>query len=821
MTERYRLSILLLLYIVTSWFVRCHMAWGWTEPSWTPELRNGPVEPPQPTGTTFYVDAASLGGACSDSNPGTISRPWCTIGKAMATLTAGQMAFVRGGTYREGNFTPANSGTPGNYIIFRAYPGESPKIDCTGYLFCVWEYGNNDAQGQAIPGSARNYLVFDGLEMYKPNRGISTCRGDAGCHHMWFVNGTYHDTGLGESGPSFWSSIGDQHIIVSNNRFYNISYSAVGSSYASDMLVEFNEISNSGSDLDDGGLIGLHRGWNLIVRYNKVRDNQRNPNSPQPCWSCIVDPTDPNCGNYCQGNTGIYCDTCVDGDKGTRSYIYNNTVWNNDAGLQIFNSNGVSAFDNVVYHNGFTPGDGKFIWMFGKGLSLGPSRDVDIENNLFYDNRNAGFDFSISEGASVRSRNNIIMNNGGPEIYIDPWNNPSTRYDADYDIIVDTVYAGQPLISWQDTYSSLVDFRSRSGTTMWVNGKQVTPQFVAAGTGNFRPLASSSAVNAGTAAPFFNFDADNAARSQGTAWDIGPYEYGGSASTPNLSLAATPTTISSGQSSTLTWTGTNVTTCTASGGWSGSKPTSGTQGVNPSAPTTYNLSCSSGSGSVSQSVTVTVQVPQSALPLPGMIEAEAYRTGGEGIGYHDLSPGNLGGAGTRNDDVDLKEVAGEGLTVGYVDAGEWLSYDVQVNLTGAYQVSLRVARGVSGNGSCRLAIDGQPLGPAISIPATGSWSTQQTLSGPTVTLPTGAHQLTVVFDTDALDLNWLSITRPSASPSGDLDGNGLINLEDVRRMIAMLVGQQPVDLNNADLDTDGKVTLSDLQLLVKRIVAGP
>jgi hypothetical protein len=74
----------------------------------------------------------------------------------------------------------------------------------------------------------------------------------------------------------------------------------------------------------------------------------------------------------------------------------------------------------------------------------------------------------------------------------------------------------------------------------------------------------------------------------------------------DVALTASPTTIQEGQSSVLTWTGTDVDTCTASGAWSGSRPTSGSLQVSPSATATYDLECTGSGGTVNDSVTVTV-----------------------------------------------------------------------------------------------------------------------------------------------------------------------------------------------------------------------
>jgi hypothetical protein len=80
-----------------------------------------------------------------------------------------------------------------------------------------------------------------------------------------------------------------------------------------------------------------------------------------------------------------------------------------------------------------------------------------------------------------------------------------------------------------------------------------------------------------------------------------------SSSAPTVTLTATPATIASGATSTLTWSSTNVTSCTASGDWSGTKPTSGkvmTRALTVSR--TYTLTCTGTNGSNSATATVTV-----------------------------------------------------------------------------------------------------------------------------------------------------------------------------------------------------------------------
>ena len=87
-----------------------------------------------------------------------------------------------------------------------------------------------------------------------------------------------------------------------------------------------------------------------------------------------------------------------------------------------------------------------------------------------------------------------------------------------------------------------------------------------------------------------------------------------SASAPTVTISAAPTTITVGQSATLTWSSTNATSCTASGAWSGAQATHGTHAESPtqSGSSTYTLTCSGAGGSAQASAQLTV----SAAPPP-------------------------------------------------------------------------------------------------------------------------------------------------------------------------------------------------------------
>lgn len=89
-----------------------------------------------------------------------------------------------------------------------------------------------------------------------------------------------------------------------------------------------------------------------------------------------------------------------------------------------------------------------------------------------------------------------------------------------------------------------------------------------------------------------------------------------SGTAPTITITASPSSIGTGQSAVVSWSvsGANP-TCTASGGWNGSQPVSGSLNVSPASATTYTLVCGNLYGIDTKSVTVTVNAPPSAVNL--------------------------------------------------------------------------------------------------------------------------------------------------------------------------------------------------------------
>jgi hypothetical protein len=93
----------------------------------------------------------------------------------------------------------------------------------------------------------------------------------------------------------------------------------------------------------------------------------------------------------------------------------------------------------------------------------------------------------------------------------------------------------------------------------------------------------------------------------GASYGAYGYELSTTPPAPSITFSATPSSVVSGKTSSLQWSTTDTTICTASGGWTGSKTASGTETTSAiTADSTYALSCTGPGGSVSKSVTVSL-----------------------------------------------------------------------------------------------------------------------------------------------------------------------------------------------------------------------
>ena len=213
---------------------------------------------------------------------------------------------------------------------------------------------------------------------------------------------------------------------------------------------------------------------------------------------------------------------------------------------------------------------------------------------------------------------------------------------------------------------------------------------------------------------------------------------------PSVMVSATPSTVASGGGTTLNWTVTNAASCTASGGWTGSKALSGSEARSGlTSTTTYTLSCTGAGGTASQSVTVTV-TPPSAPPSPTIsLTASPTAVANGGTSTLNWSTANASSCTAAGGWAGTKALSGSEARTGLTttttftltcngSGGATASQSVTVSVSPPVSppppsVSLTAApSSVANGGSTTLAWSASN---ATACTASGGWSGTKALSG--------------------------------------------------------------------------------------------
>jgi hypothetical protein len=156
---------------------------------------------------TYYV--ATTG---SNSNPGTESKPWRTIAKAVATMVAGDTTYVRGGTYDEGQIRFRRSGTQAAPIKLLNYPGETPIIS---FISNIEVHGILIENGTGMRFSI-GWITIQGFEIRDGYFGIKFYN----LHNSVIRNNWVHDNRTqGILGGGGHDNVFDRNIINHNGDF--------------------------------------------------------------------------------------------------------------------------------------------------------------------------------------------------------------------------------------------------------------------------------------------------------------------------------------------------------------------------------------------------------------------------------------------------------------------------------------------------------------------------------------------------------------------------------------------------------------------------
>ncbi|MGB2105638.1 MAG: carbohydrate-binding protein [Porticoccaceae bacterium] len=150
-----------------------------------------------------------------------------------------------------------------------------------------------------------------------------------------------------------------------------------------------------------------------------------------------------------------------------------------------------------------------------------------------------------------------------------------------------------------------------------------------------------------------------------------------------------------------------------------------------------------------------------------IIEAETFS------GSIELPDGEVGTEATNDQ--------GGGLNVGWIDAGDWMEYEINVFEAGNYSVSYRLANYSGSSKRVNLLVDGDLVDSAL-VPNTGGFQKWQTVDSGNIPLEAGDYLLRFEAPEGGLNLNWIKLT-PTAGNIGtgfdnNLDVGEVINFND-------------------------------------------
>jgi hypothetical protein len=199
--------------------------------------------------------------------------------------------------------------------------------------------------------------------------------------------------------------------------------------------------------------------------------------------------------------------------------------------------------------------------------------------------------------------------------------------------------------------------------------------------------------------------------------------------------------------------------------------------------------------------------------VPGVIQAEDFDLGGDGGGYFDTTTGNIGGQYRTLEDVDIESStdSGGGHNVGWIDAGEWLEYtiDVASAVSGDYLLTTRVASQNTG-GAFYVEFDGINETGTLPVPNTGGWQNWTDVST-TVTLDRGV-QIMRFFRAGNAEFNVNYFTLTALLLDCDFSGDGLCDVTDLDLMQSLgpiATGVSVTGNEEFDLNGDGTIDLND------------
>ena len=463
----------LLVFTTASFLIFYSKAFAFTEPPYIPVNKHTAVDGNNMvtscSGTQYYVDDDCASGGTGTANQANgvcsgATRAFATLAAAQSAMVAGDCVKIHAGTYiYNSGFQWSKSGTPSHETIIEAY-GDGDAI--------MEMHGTTNGSQFSVSGT---YIIFDG-----------------GSNRQLIFNGENETAGTVALNPSNTTT----HITLS--RILAKNNGGIWYVYPNDLRCNWSNVGISGTG-----------------DYLKVYNSEVS--------GC--------CG------AGIYS------GSGDHQEYRNNLIHDNKGtGLQINTHGGFSSTDitiagNAIYNNGL----GGVTGQNRPGIAILSAQnilyDVYVYNNLLWGNQSAGIGVGGDSNIRARIYNNTILNNPiwGLTITgnnVDIQNNimrnngtgiwSSADFDiATYNVTLNTVTLKNNIIGiYGQTH---LDYSSLKPGNI-----NTDPQFLSTDPNNSNYLKlspSGPAINVGATISLVTTDFFGTSRPQGTAYDIGAYEY--------------------------------------------------------------------------------------------------------------------------------------------------------------------------------------------------------------------------------------------------------------------------------------------------------
>jgi len=368
---------------------------------------------PRADAAEYFTDKDSIGGGCSDSNPGTRTQPVCTIDAGIRKLAGGDTLWIRAGDYAE-DIWPSNDNRFGhawvpagtsesNRTIISGYGNERPQIRRVNFDF-----------NQSPPSSQTSWftlrqIYIDGTRLGPKGGGQPNCADIMHGHHnrlqnVWLIDcpsmctrieGEYQDILDSRLEGSFWygTYYSGSHGRIDNNVFannggYGVHMYLLGQACPSSDCVHDNVVSNNrvygngrGPDAAQGaGGLLISRGANHVAYNNLVYNNAFGLSMDHQCVNCAFY----NNTSYGNDGYGLQVSTVTNGG----AIVRNNIVVGNGNDISIGNTSLVASYSNNLCGA-------------GGGYTCTHSGDPQFTNA-------GGGDFSLQGGSAARNQGATI-----------------------------------------------------------------------------------------------------------------------------------------------------------------------------------------------------------------------------------------------------------------------------------------------------------------------------------------------------------------------------------------------------------------------------